>query len=182
MESSEADTLPSDCVSLKCRNAFGTIIQRLDVAPGLLKIEIKVTGLTGLLSEAPVAEATKALVPDVPFKLRKRGVEAKLIVPQSSRNDRKPDAGLVRTVAQARYFLEQLHNGQASNIADLAAQNQHDPNEISRIIPRAFLAPDIVVAIIEGRQPVELTAKRMKRFGGLPRSWHDQRQMLGFSR
>ena len=49
------------------------------------------------------------------------------------------------------------------------------------MIPLAFLAPDIVEAIIEGRQPVELTAARLKRMRHLPASWAEQRRFLGFA-
>ncbi|NKB48598.1 MAG: hypothetical protein GKS02_04440 [Alphaproteobacteria bacterium] len=45
----------------------------------------------------------------------------------------------------------------------------------------AFLAPDITEAILAGRQPVELTAHRLKRIGALPLEWGHQRALLGFS-
>jgi hypothetical protein len=48
-------------------------------------------------------------------------------------------------------------------------------------LPLAFLAPDIVEAILEGRQPIELTAARMMRIRDLPLSWAEQRQRLGFA-
>ena len=44
----------------------------------------------------------------------------------------------------------------------------------------AFLAPDIVEAMIEGTQPPDLTAKRLIRREDLPLDWHEQRRRLGF--
>ena len=41
-------------------------------------------------------------------------------------------------------------------------------------------APDIVEAILTGRQPIELTPRRLMR-GKLPLEWHRQRRILGFS-
>ena len=61
---------------------------------------------------------------------------------------------------------------------------EHDGNhesEISRILPLAFLAPDIVEAILNGRQPIELTAESLKRLRALPTDWDAQRRLLGFS-
>ena len=49
------------------------------------------------------------------------------------------------------------------------------------MIPFAFLAPDIVEAILDGRQPVELTAARLRRVRDLPISWVEQRCLLGFT-
>jgi len=43
------------------------------------------------------------------------------------------------------------------------------------------LPPDIVEAILDGRQPFELTASRLKRIRDLPISWAEQRQLLGFA-
>jgi hypothetical protein len=42
----------------------------------------------------------------------------------------------------------------------------------------AFLAPDIVQAILDGRQPSDLTWKKLTRH--IPLNWVEQRQRLGF--
>jgi site-specific DNA recombinase len=52
---------------------------------------------------------------------------------------------------------------------------------IGRRIRLAFLAPDIVEAILEGRQPADLNLTRLKQLGQLPLAWADQRSLLGFS-
>jgi site-specific DNA recombinase len=48
------------------------------------------------------------------------------------------------------------------------------------LAPLAFLAPEIVEAILEGRQPITLTLRELKRFGTLPNRWDDQRRRFGF--
>ena len=54
-------------------------------------------------------------------------------------------------------------------------------SEITRVLPLAFLAPDIVRAILDGRHPEDLTAERLKRFAPLPTDWEAQRRTLGFN-
>ena len=63
---------------------------------------------------------------------------------------------------------------------EIAARQQIPASEVSRQLPLAFLAPSIVTAILEGRQPVELTAKALKRVD-LPLDWSEQSRRLGFS-
>jgi hypothetical protein len=49
---------------------------------------------------------------------------------------------------------------------------------VARLLPLAWLAPDIVEAILDGRQPKALTVKRL--LAKLPMDWADQRRALGF--
>jgi len=61
--------------------------------------------------------------------------------------------------------------------ADLLGQ-QDDVGRAHRGI--STLAPCIVAAIVEGRQPATLTRKRLAKLTNLPVEWADQRQALGF--
>ncbi len=45
----------------------------------------------------------------------------------------------------------------------------------------AFLAPDIVEAILEGRQPPEVNLELLTGTGGIPQSWDEQRRLYGLS-
>jgi len=49
---------------------------------------------------------------------------------------------------------------------------------VTRVMPLAFLAPDIVQAIYEGRQPIGLKVKALS--ADLPLDWVEQRRSLGF--
>ena len=53
---------------------------------------------------------------------------------------------------------------------------------VSRVLPLAWLAPDISTAILEARQPSHLTAKTLRRLPDLPLEWEKQRRILGFPR
>lgn len=67
-----------------------------------------------------------------------------------------------------------------SSIAELTEREQLCPGAISRILPLVWLAPDIASAILEGRQPVDLTAKVLRDLPELPLGRSDQRRVLGF--
>ena len=53
-------------------------------------------------------------------------------------------------------------------------------SHLTRLARLRFLAPDIVTAIVEGRQPIELTSRSLLRISDLPLGWSEQRRMLGF--
>jgi len=52
---------------------------------------------------------------------------------------------------------------------------------VARVIPLAFLAPDIVASILDGTQPVDLTAQKVIKQIDLPLDWAEQRTLLGFA-
>ena len=54
------------------------------------------------------------------------------------------------------------------------------PSYVTRLLRLAYLAPDIVTAIIDGRQPPGLTANTLMKNTRLPFRWEAQRKRLGF--
>jgi hypothetical protein len=71
--------------------------------------------------------------------------------------------------------------GEITTVRDIANQEGLDEGDVSRFLPLVFLAPDIVEAILAGVQPVELIPEKLKRLRNLPKSWEEQRQLLGFT-
>ena len=65
-------------------------------------------------------------------------------------------------------------------VGELAATEGVTASYITRIIRMGFLAPDIVTAILNGRQPVGLTANKLANDSRLPNGWAEQRLALGF--
>jgi site-specific DNA recombinase len=54
------------------------------------------------------------------------------------------------------------------------------PSSYSHLMPLAFLAPNIVEAILAGGQPADLTAEMLIKRTDLPLDWADQKALLGF--
>ncbi len=66
------------------------------------------------------------------------------------------------------------------SIQRLAEAQKMDASDVTRFLPLAFLSPRIVEAILEGRQPIDLTVEKFKKVGKLPMAWRDQEIELGF--
>ena len=116
---------------------------------------------------------------DIPVEMRRRGVERKIVL--SPNEAQAPDDKLIKLIADTRNWFDQLATGKATTVREIATQKHMDENDISRFLPLAFLAPDIVETILAGKQPPELTAEKLKRLKSLPLSWEEQRQTLGFN-
>ena len=102
----------------------------------------------------------------------------KLVIRSSADDAKSPDPNLIELIARAHRWLDDLATGKMPSVREIARRDRLDEGDVSRFLPLAFLAPDIVEAILFGKQPVELTAERLKRIGSLPYAWEDQRRLL----
>jgi site-specific DNA recombinase len=116
----------------------------------------------------------------IAVRMQRRRAGSKIILLPSSGGP-NPDDRLIELLADTHDWFEQLANGKAATVREIAGQCNRDENDISRFMQLAFLAPDIVDAILIGKQPPELTTETLKRLKVLPRSWEKQRQILGFT-
>lgn len=69
----------------------------------------------------------------------------------------------------------------ATSVTEAAARIGLKPDYYRVLLRISFLAPDIVEAIIEGRQPATLTRQKLARMTDLPLEWETQRRALGFA-
>ena len=116
----------------------------------------------------------------MPSRRVARGVEMKLVLADDRSAVPASDPNLVNLVVQARIWFDLLVTGEVASARDLGARKDLDAGDVSRVLPLAFLAPNIVEAILEGRQPIEPTAFRLKRLRNLSLSWAEQHRLLGF--
>jgi site-specific DNA recombinase len=94
---------------------------------------------------------------------------------------RQPDAAIIKVVAQARRWWDDILVQRFPTIRALAHAYDKDERYVARLLPLAFLAPSIVEAILAGRQPVDLTAQDLVTLQDLPVEWNAQQIMLSFS-
>ena len=93
----------------------------------------------------------------------------------------KPDARLIKLLLRARRFNATLAQGEGVPFAALAEREGVSRSYFTRLVRLSYLAPDITQAILDGRQPPDLTAEKLLEHSRLPLAWHDQRIVLGFA-
>ena len=112
------------------------------------------------------------------MQLQRRGVELRLMVGDRNRSAATVDLALRKAVARAHRWFDELSTGKARSLAEIAAREGLAVRYVGRLIRLAFLAPDIVESIVEGRQPTGLTAEAATRHIELPLEWRSQRTVL----
>ena len=92
---------------------------------------------------------------------------------------RKPsrDETLVKALVRAHRWRRKIESGRARSVTDLAEQEGVTDAYVCRLLPLTCLAPDIVEAILDGRQPKGLRLAEI--LGNGPLDWNDQRKRPG---
>jgi site-specific DNA recombinase len=113
-------------------------------------------------------------------RVKRCGGEVRLLVPADSRAEApaRPISSLIKSVARAHPWPEKIIRGELTGLRSIAQLTNLDEHYAGRILNCSFLAPDIVEAILDGRQPADLTVQKLLR--SLPLAWAEQRQRLGF--
>jgi len=95
----------------------------------------------------------------IPFRLVKRGGRKEMQLPEGVKQQRRTDSTLVKALARAFRWKRLLESGQFATITELAVQEGVTPSFLTRILRLTLLAPEIVTAILDGRQFADLTLK-----------------------
>jgi len=90
------------------------------------------------------------------------------------------DPSLIKLVVKAQMAREAIAEGGDRSISEIAAEQGYTRDYFGVLLRISWLAPDIVAAILDGRQPTHLNRQRLARATNLPIEWQAQREMLGF--
>jgi site-specific DNA recombinase len=172
------------------RSILMMLLQRIDITAEQVEIRVYRQGLYGLLAAQSLETTLAALAPrnhdadvvtlKVEARLQRVGREMKLLV-DNAENQAEADPGLLRIIARAHDLQERLMQNSDLTVPAIASQEQLTIGYLSRLLRLPSLAPDIVTAIINGKHPPQLSAKRLMRLAlKLPTGWAEQRKLLGF--
>ncbi len=166
------------------------LIDHIQVRENLVRVILENHALHSLMGDRtkdkkhrkPREDSNSTFALDLEVTFKRRGVGMKLILSDDRRQLPMPDPKLIAAVSAGRRWIAEIKDGKARSVTELAEGHGVDRTDIGRLIPLAFLAPDIVEAILQGRQPIEFTVGRLKRIGDLPVSWPEQRRVLQLTR
>jgi len=163
-------------------------VHRVEVGRDSVKICLSQSRLAGLLDsgrvrlaqDKPIDPTEHVVSLTAPIQLARVGREMKLLVEDSDDN-RSPDMSLLRVVARAHDVQRRLSEDTTLTVHDIAREQRVTPKYLYILLRLRWLAPDITTAIVNGRQPRQLSAMRLMRLTAqLPVDWSAQRALLGF--
>ncbi len=109
----------------------------------------------------------------VPFRIVKRGGRKEMQLPDGAVQPRRTDNTLVKALARAFRWKRMLESGEFATIAELAEREGIAPSYMTRVLRLTLLAPDIVEAILDGKQGPEVTLAQV--LEPFPVEWSEQR-------
>lgn len=112
----------------------------------------------------------------VPLTVKRRGVR-KLLLPPTDTATAMPkprhDLPLLKALGKAFHWQKLIDQGAVEDAAAIARQERLDRTWVNETLRLTLLAPEIVVAILDGRQPRTLSLQTVRR--GVPVDWAEQR-------
>jgi len=112
----------------------------------------------------------------VPFRIVRRGGRKEMQLPEGATHSRRTDTSLVKALARAFRWKRMLETGEFANIAELAKRERIAAPYLTRVLRLTLLAPDIVEAILDGRQRACLTLETLRE--PAPAQWQEQMSWL----
>jgi site-specific DNA recombinase len=131
--------------------AVAELVSRVIVAKASVKISINSAQFAELPNK-PRNSSRKDIGADisieVPFCGTNRAEATKLLIEQCSQN--RPDPVVVKALARARAWFDDLATGKAQSMAEIAARENITDNYVSNLIHLAWLAPKQVQLVLDG--------------------------------
>jgi site-specific DNA recombinase len=174
----------------RTRAILMALLSRVDVGSDRVEIRIRRGRLVELLASQATNQPLERGKPDhhpadvltltVMARLQRVGREMRMLV-ESTEDQTAADPGLLRIIARAHDMQGRLMRNTDLTLHVIASQEGVTAGYVSRLLRLPSLAPDIITAIINGKNPPQLTAKKLMRLAlQIPVDWTEQRKLLGF--
>ena len=142
------------------RLLFRSLVSRVEIGATSVNVNVSQARLAALLESnhtgRPQDPTTGSSGPihtlKIPVQLARVGEQMKLLVEDGDDN-REPDVALLQVLTRAYNVQERLCDDPSLKVREIARQEQITSNYLYVVLRLRWLAPDIVTAIVNGRQP-----------------------------
>ncbi len=180
-----AFTLSKRCLAMppvEMKSLVLDIVERVTLAANRIDIWLSRANIAAALAVVGRSQRPDLdpVVVSIEAKLRRAGKGKRLVIANGA--EAEVNAGLVDLIKGAFAIRIQLLSGSDASIEAMSGRLGMNKGRLTSVIRLSYLAPDIVRALLEGRQPIELTPTRLLRLSkNLPHDWKEQRRFLDFA-
>lgn len=116
----------------------------------------------------------------VPMRLKRLGVESRLIIPGSGETSAasRSDPALLRAVARGYQWIAELTSGTSVSTKQIALREGLSESYVRHVVPLGLLAPTIIESVCAGKQSPTLSAERLKTQADIPIDWAIQERLI----
>lgn len=183
------DLLWDELFPLEQARLIKLLVQRVEVHPDKVRISLRPVGMAGMLHEImPDVRVTGGMphedapvTIEIPVLFKRRGGRKYITAPDGSDlcapKAPKFENNMMRAVIRGHEFQDMLDADPSLTIMKLARQEKLDHGYVAKAVRMTQLAPDIIEAVLTGRQPRTLTLSDLMR--PFPNGWNEQRRHFG---
>ena len=157
-------------------------VSRVVITPDKVVLHIQTDALVEVLRVWPMSgsissrgkssDSTHQVIVSIQASLKRAGIGKRMIIEGSTTNI--PDPSLVKLLVKALDLRDKLLEGRGASLELIAGRENVNSSYATRLLRLAFLSPEIVRQILDGRHPPTLTARRLLLDTRLPLVWKDQ--------
>jgi hypothetical protein len=135
--------------------------------------KLSTTLLGQKVSGADELRAAGAIKLSADLRTIRRGAPLQIDAPGHIRA-KTPELALIKMVARARQWYEQLVSGEVTSVEDLSERTGLKCRYVRQVLQCAMLSPAIIDAIVAGRQARQITGRDLLRT--IPLDWREQQR------
>ena len=115
----------------------------------------------------------------IPIRLKYDGCKTIIRQPESEPTELDPGtmSPLQKAVIQGFQYRDMLESGKVATVSELAQKVKLERAFLFRALSLVNLAPDIIEAILNGKEPATLTLSKLRK--GFPEDREEQRTLFG---
>ena len=147
------------------------MLERVELREDQIVLALETTGFL------PEAGSNRKIVLVIPVTIQRRRQEMRIVVNATAQADGRQDQTLLKTIARARGWSQELFSG-ATSLGEIAIREGRTKGYISQRLPLAFLGPEILEMLIRGDQASGLTADALVKRADISVSWEKQKRVF----
>ena len=162
----------------RCQSLVRELIETVEVHGDRIILKLDHSAVVRALNLRGSSDCQDVLNVTLPARIARTGRMVRLIDGGRPAMGGNVDKVLVRLVAKGRHWWQLMLSEPGLTVSTIAAREGLTSSYVTRLMRLAFLSPDVLETILEGRQPVLLDGGSITAPSAIALDWREQRRAL----